>query len=135
MSHDTGGRSMIPLDEFTRSIPPGWKPGLHRYSFKQYTQLIKLWWRSRNVEDDGVAAILIASRLQGLPRRRALNFRVTRENIEYVGDDALVLPALIDPQTGHEMQSSGLSQFLTALKAEHGLHSQDAQFLRPQKKT
>ena len=107
---------MLPLDEFTRSLPPGWKPGLHRYTFKQYEQLVKLWWRSKNVDDAAVAAILIASRLHDMPRRRALNFRANRNGVDYVGDDALVLPETRDPQTQQVLQPSGLTEFLRTLR-------------------
>ena len=125
MAWEAQGRaSLLPLEEFTRSTPPGWKPGQYKYTFKQYQQNLKLWWRSKNVDDNGVAAILVASRLQGLPRKRALNFRIVRNNVEYVGDDALVLPRVDDGQ-GNQLEASGFEQFLAALRAEYGLHQQD----------
>ena len=85
----------MPLEEFTRAIPLGWRPGLHRYPYQQYKENLKLWWRSRNVVENDIAAVLVAARLQGLPRRRAMEFRVERLNAAeemqvHVGDNALV---------------------------------------------
>ena len=118
--------SLIPLTEFTRSIPPGWKPGLHNYPFKQYTKLLRLWWRSKNIDEDPVAAIIVAGRLQGTAHRRALNFRITRDGTEHIADNALVLPADHDIPNHGDERPSGFTVFLAALAAEFGLHEQDA---------
>ena len=129
MAWDRSGAHSLPLEEFTRAIPPGWRPGLHRYPYQQYKENLKLWWRSRNVAENDIAAVLVAARLQGLPRRRAMEFRVERLNAAeemqvHVGDDALVLPAWRDTRDIPDdeklpSQDTGLQQFLRALGKEY----------------
>eukprot|EP00959_Pyramimonas_sp_CCMP1952_P074519 1556849-Pyramimonas_sp.AAC.1 len=65
----------LPLEESTRQVPPGWKPGVPKYSVKKYLQKLSLWWRTKNVDDDGVAALLVLQRLQGGVYKQALRFK------------------------------------------------------------
>ena len=129
MAWDRSGAHTLPLEEFTRAIPPGWRPGLRRYPYQQYKENLKLWWRSRNVVENDIAAVLVAARLQGLPRKRAMEFRVERLGLNgemqvHVGDDALVLPAWRDDRQIPDderlpPQDTGLLQFLRALGEEY----------------
>ena len=132
MGSDARG-SHVALDEFTTFVPPGWRPGIKGYSFRAYSEKLRLWWRIRAQEDDGKAAALIVSRLQGTPYKMAMALRITRDGIVYDGDNAIVLPAVaagtIDPLTGNalEEQPSGLQVILGKLRVEHRLHDHDEQ--------
>ena len=59
------------LEEFTRQIPPGWRPGIKRYTFKAYYQKLKLWWRFAEIAEHQAGPI-IAARLGGLAFKRGL---------------------------------------------------------------
>ena len=80
--HRTG---TLDLEEFTRFIPPGWKPGLKGYSFKKYSQRLKLWWRTKNItgcepgDVDTVAAGLVLGRLKGSAYKKGIEYRIARD--------------------------------------------------------
>ncbi len=101
------GPSTLPLEEFSRQVPPGWKPGILKYPFKRYTQQLKLWWRTKSVDDDTVAALLAISRLAGGPRKKAHRFKITRDGQNFVGDDAIALSAAVDAVTGVRTEDTG----------------------------
>ena len=131
MGSDSRG-SHVALDEFTTFVPPGWKPGTRGYSFRAYSEKLKLWWRIKACEDEGKAAALVVSRLQGTPYKMALALRIHRDGIVYEGDDAICLPSVAagtDPITGAivDAQPSGLQTILAKLRQEHRLHDHDEQ--------
>ena len=37
----TGG---IPIDEYTTTVPPGWKPGMEDYPLTTYQDNLQMWW-------------------------------------------------------------------------------------------
>ena len=81
------------LDEFTKQVPPGWRPGLQRYSFRRYIQKLTLWWRFADVQEHS-AGLLIAARLQGLAFEIAVALRIECDGVVHTGDAALALPAI-----------------------------------------
>eukprot|EP00959_Pyramimonas_sp_CCMP1952_P316375 6621781-Pyramimonas_sp.AAC.1 len=40
--YDKGG---LGLEDFTKNVPPGWKPNARGYTFRKYMQKLRLWWR------------------------------------------------------------------------------------------
>eukprot|EP00959_Pyramimonas_sp_CCMP1952_P337963 7077397-Pyramimonas_sp.AAC.1 len=50
------------LQEFTRYVPPGWKPFDDAYHFKAYMQRLHLWWRLTPL-DEREAGPALAARL------------------------------------------------------------------------
>ena len=120
------------LEEFTKQIPPGWRPGISRYSFKKYLQKLRLWWRFADTTEIQ-AGPLIAARLGGLAFDRAMSLRINRAGTIHVGEDAIAQPReaeITDPTTGvviQEAQESGASILIAALRAEFEIHTQDQQ--------
>ena len=89
-----GSGAGVQLEDFTQRVPPGWRPGIQKYSFKRYLQRLNLWWRITDVQLPG-AGPLMASRLQGTPFKIATTLKVTRLNgMTYTGEDALSLDAV-----------------------------------------
>ena len=54
----------LPLDEYSRSVPPGWKPHLNSYPLKDYNDKLKLWLRMTDIETVQVGPTLVG-RLKG----------------------------------------------------------------------
>ena len=121
--------SRLGLEEFSRQVPPGWKPGVKRYTFKTYMQKLRLWWRFAEVAEHQ-AGPLIAARLGGLAFKRALTLRLVRDGELYVGEAAIALPrvdATTDPHTGQitEEQKSGAAELIKLLQASFEQHDHD----------
>ena len=115
------------MEESTRQTPPGWKPGVARYGVKKYLQKVSLWWRTKAIEDDAVASLLVLQRLQGGVYKQALRFKVERGGQEFVGENAFALTRVeADIVNGVEGHPSVLAQFTRWLETEYGLHEQDS---------
>ena len=95
--HRTGS---LDLEEMTRFIPPGWKPGLKGYSFKKYSQRLKLWWDTKNItgclpeQVDSVAAGLVLGRLKGSAYKKGIEYRINRDGTLHEGSEAIMLPEI-----------------------------------------
>ena len=93
----------VPLDEWRKDVPPGWKPGVEAYPLKLFFAKLKLWYRCCEVPDE-VVGPLIAGRLQGRAQRIALELKLVRPDGTYdIGDAALVrlsVDEVIDPVDG-----------------------------------
>ena len=95
----------LPLDEYNRSTPPGWKPGLARYPLSLFEDKLKLWYKQFTGADEEVG-ILLAGRLKEGALTIALKLRVPRRlddpagQSPYVGDQALCRPAVIEGRSG-----------------------------------
>ena len=65
-SQSDGGADFarMALEEFTKFIPPGWRPGLRTYTFTDYMQKLRLWWSFCEVNETSVGP-LVAARLKG----------------------------------------------------------------------
>eukprot|EP00974_Lingulodinium_polyedra_P029604 2852034-Lingulodinium_polyedra.AAC.1 len=118
-------RAGLPLYEFTRTLPPGWKPGIRDYSFKTYLTRLDLWWRITEFTEEQ-AGPMVASRLQGTAYTVAMNLRTARDGIEYIGIAALALPPVAaDPTHGTPALLSGLQLLLARLTEDFQIHEQD----------
>ncbi|CAE8604611.1 unnamed protein product, partial [Polarella glacialis] len=124
----------LPLSEFNKLVPPGWRPGIPGYPIKLFFERLKLWYR---VTDNAEAqlGILVAGRLQGAPQKIALRLRLPRPVAAGggydIGDEALIRLSqeqVIDPATNAIVQEyipSGLQFLCQALRAIYGLQDQD----------
>ncbi|CAE8710616.1 unnamed protein product, partial [Polarella glacialis] len=124
----------LPLSEFNKVVPPGWRPGIPGYPIKLFFERLKLWYR---VTDNAEAqlGVLVAGRLQGAPQKIALRLRLPRPVAAGggydIGDEALIRLSqeqLIDPATNtiaQEYIPSGLQFLCQALRAIYGLQDQD----------
>ncbi|CAE8606470.1 unnamed protein product, partial [Polarella glacialis] len=124
----------LPLSEFNKLVPPGWRPGIPGYPIKLFFERLKLWYR---VTDNAEAqlGILVAGRLQGAPQKIALRLRLPRPVAASggydIGDEALIRLSqeqVIDPATNTIVQEyipSGLQFLCQALRAIYGLQDQD----------
>ena len=54
------------LQEFSKFVPPGWKPGLDDYPFRKFLERLHLWWRITPLSEEE-AGPMIASRLIDKP--------------------------------------------------------------------
>ena len=52
----------LPLDESSRTIPPGWRKGIPGYSVSKYRTKLELWWLTKAIEDEATAALLCLQR-------------------------------------------------------------------------
>ncbi|CAE8654129.1 unnamed protein product, partial [Polarella glacialis] len=124
----------LPLSEFNKLVPPGWRPGIPGYPIKLFFERLKLWYR---VTDNAEAqlGILVAGRLQGAPQKIALLLRLPRPVAAGggydIGDEALIRLSqeqVIDPANNTIVQEyipSGLQFLCQALRAIYGLQDQD----------
>ncbi|CAE8626795.1 unnamed protein product [Polarella glacialis] len=124
----------LPLSEFNKVVPPGWRPGIPGYPIKLFFERLKLWYR---VTDNAEAqlGVLVAGRLQGAPQKIALRLRLPRPVAAGggydIGDEALIRLSqeqLIDAATNTIVQEyipSGLQFLCQALRAIYGLQDQD----------
>ncbi|CAE7765903.1 RE2 [Symbiodinium sp. KB8] len=137
MATPSGGG--VPLDEWRKDVPPGWKPGVDNYPLKTYFAKLKLWYRCCEVPDE-VIGPLIAGRLQGRAQRIALELKLVRPDGSYdYGDAALVrlsVDEVLDPNDGVTVLQahipSGVQALCNALRdlqefaAEWDLRYEDA---------
>ena len=99
----------LPLDEYNRQTPPGWKPYMSDYPLRLFLEKLKLWYRQFQ-GDDAEVGVLVAGRLKGGALTTALKLRVPKPNAMgggfYVGDEALCQPAVqeILDQAGRQIQ-------------------------------
>eukprot|EP00439_Symbiodinium_sp_Y106_P015700 s8027_g2.t1 len=93
----------VPLDEWRKDTPPGWRPGIENYPLKTYFAKLKLWYRCSEAPDE-IIGPQVAGRLQGRAQRIALELKLIRPDGTYdVGDAALVrlsVDEVIDPNDG-----------------------------------
>ena len=90
MATDTRG---LPLDEYTRSCPPGWKPHMTNYPLRTFIEKLRLWKRQTEL-DEAVQGPVVVGRLKGAAYRIAMKIRVRRQNgFELMGDEAVAAPA------------------------------------------
>ena len=112
--------SNIPLHEFNRQVPPGWRPNMPSYPFRLYMTRMALWYRITTLTATEQGAI-VATIQQGTPFNIATTLILTRQDgTVLVGDDALCAAA--DGTTGDE---AGLHVLLRRLRAEYKSHDQD----------
>ena len=125
----------LPLEEYSKSVPPGWKPHQHSYPLRLYLEKLRLWLRVVDM-DQGAIGPTVVGRLKGAAYRVAMKIRSTRQDgTQLTGDAAVAAPAEAetrDPNTGEVVQAaspSGLQLVLDALQAAYGEEEQDVQGL------
>ena len=78
-----GGPSGSPLDEYTASTPPGWKPYMDGYPLMLYTDKLTMWMKAYNPSNDlekhAMACVLVAGRLKGNANTIAMKLRMKEE--------------------------------------------------------
>ena len=121
------GQGGVPLEEWRKDTPPGWKPGIESYPLKLFFSKLKLWYGCCEVPDE-VVGPLIAGRLQGGAQRIALELKLIRPDGGYdIGDAALVrlsVDEVLDPNDGvtviqHHIPS-GVQALCNALRDTYG---------------
>ena len=122
---DNDGKGLA-LEDFSKTIPPGWKPLVRGYTFRKYMQKLRLWWRITDEDREERIGPLIVSRLKSTPFRQAMSFTIVRDGVTYRGDEAVSLPAVAEDQArGVQAEHSGIRQFLDVMKGLYELHDQD----------
>ena len=66
-----------PLDTFTRSTPPGWRPGVAKYHFRRYVQLLELWYLQTDLAPRAMGPA-VAGRLRGAAMQFVLGLSCAR---------------------------------------------------------
>ena len=120
---DTGS-SGLPLDQYTKTCPPGWRLGLYQYPLKRYLDLLKLWYRLTDYEPSQQGPA-VAGRLQGRPFTLATELRLTKQDgTILVGDAALAHPG--EEATAERAATpSGLQRLIAVLREKYGTETQD----------
>ena len=61
----------IPLDEYTKATPPGWKPHMQDYSLRLYLEKLRLWLRTTDIGTGDPAKVgpTVVGRLRGAAYR------------------------------------------------------------------
>ena len=125
----------LPLEEYSKFVPPGWKPHQHSYPLRLYLEKLRLWLRVADM-DQGAIGPTVVGRLKGAAYRVAMKVRSQRQDgTTLTGDAAVAAPAepeVTDPTTGVVLQEaviSGLQLVLNALQAAYGEEEQDVQGL------
>ena len=123
---DTDDGKGLALEDFSKTIPPGWKPHIRGYTFRKYMQKLRLWWRITDEDREERIGPLIVSRLKSTPFTQAMSFSIRRQGVTYRGDEAVSLPAVeADPVNQIQAEHSGIRQFLDMMKNLYELHDQD----------
>ena len=108
MAAETRGDAKLPLDTFTQSTPPGWRPGLRWYPLMRYRQLLALWYRQTSLGETQLGPAM-AGRLRGTAFQFALALTAQRLDLDtgnrrqMIGDELLAQPGHADwtnPATG-----------------------------------
>ena len=71
MNEAPTGSGAIPLQEYRRDIPAGWRPGDASYPLTAYFDRLRLWYRICNLPDEAIGPT-IAGRLYGRAHRVAM---------------------------------------------------------------
>ena len=133
-SHDHDFARMS-LEEFTKQIPPGWRPGLRNYTYKQCMEKLRLWMSFCDVRQDK-AGPLVAARLGGQAFKKAMTLRVKRQEevggdqVVYVGASAIELPHFPGIDDGHgnwlvQPDRNGFRHLVAHLDYLYQQHQQD----------
>jgi hypothetical protein len=131
MNEAPTGSGSIPLQEYRREIPPGWKPNDPAYPLRSYFDRLRLWYCIANIPDETIGPT-IAGRLYGRAHRVAMSLRIPRPDGGHdTGDAALVrleVGEVRDPNTGMVIQAhvpSGVQHLTAALRMAFGQQDQD----------
>ena len=124
MADSTAAGGSLPLDQYTKTTPPGWKPGNARYPLRSFFQRVRLWYRVTDMHPNqlGPAA---AGRLIGRPFIMATTMTImTHEGVQLRGDAALAYAGEAAHPDGRAPVPSGLEQLFTLLQERFGAEEQ-----------
>ena len=88
----------IPLGEYTKATPPGWKPHMSDYSLRPYLEKLRLWIRTTDLGQGDQSKIgpTVVGRLRGAAYRVVMKMRLPRQDGRVlVGDEAVAVPGSI----------------------------------------
>ena len=80
--------SGLPLETYSKSVPPGWAVGLTHFPFRRYLERLRLWYRLTDLDPSQVGPA-VAGRLQGRVFNMALSLRIDNGGMILTGDSAL----------------------------------------------
>ena len=121
------GPGGLPLDQYTKTCPPGWRLGVRNYPIKRYIDLLKLWYHLTDFTSAqcGPAA---AGRLIGRP------FALVTEGMSVTKQDGAVLRGEVALAHGGEPASqtaaatpNALNALMAILRTKYGTEAQDQQ--------
>ena len=67
----------LPLDEYTKGCPPGWKENMKQYPFRLYLEKLRLWNRMTDCDEVAKGATIVG-RLKGKAYTSAMKLKITR---------------------------------------------------------
>ena len=127
----------LPLDAFTKTTPPGWRPGNPKYPIRRYMQLLRLWWKQTDVQDQCLGPV-IAGRLRGTAFQFAMAIQAERLDLSdpdagirrtMVGEELLSQASHIDHTDRHgrhhPASDNGAQLSVRALQDEYGIEPQE----------
>ena len=109
----TSGSGGLALDQYSATLPPGWRPGLTHFPFRRYLERMRLWYRMNTLHPSQLGPA-VAGRLQGKPFNMAMRLRITvRDGRTLVGDHALAYEGLPEDLTnGITAAEAGLQMII-----------------------
>ena len=82
----------LPLEEFSKNVPPGWKPHQFNYPLRLYLEKLQLWLRTTELTAESVGPTVVG-RLKGAAYRVAMKIRAHRQDGSMlVGVEAISAP-------------------------------------------
>ena len=77
----------IPLDEYTKVTPPGWKPHMSDCSLRLYLENLRLWIRTTDIGDNTKIGPTVVGRLRGAAYRQFMKMRFPRQDGRVLAGD------------------------------------------------
>ena len=133
----------IPLDEYTKATPPGWKPHMQDYSLRLYLEKLRLWLRTTDIGTGDPAKVgpTVVGRLRGAAYRVVMKMRIPRQDGRIlVGDEAIA--ALTENEIPENYAAgqpylpgtpSGMDMLIQILTENYGALEHDTQALALEK--
>ena len=128
----TPGSTPLSLKQYTKDIPPGWRP--RSYPIREYREALEIWSRLTRLEQDQLGAAVM-SRLEGPALRAAQDLRIQRLDgagnvVAHRGIEAVSLPRVAAQYDGRgqevvPVQHSGIKVLQDRLFEMYGLDDQD----------
>ena len=124
MTSTTVSPGGLPLDEYNRNVPPGFKPGIPDYPVSVYMEKFRLWYKQTDLPAECVGPVMVG-RLKLGAYRLAVKIRVQRQDGRVLsGEDAISAPKE-DATTDHlgnaiPATPSGVQTILAKLQEAYG---------------